>query len=194
METARTKVQVERERIVNTYAELWHGSGSLLKSAQEHEEGSFWTSMASLALTAFTFEAFLNHIGVRLFATWEDMESLSPMQKLSVLCERLNVNFDKGARPFQSLTTLVKFRNALAHGKTEKLNPKPTIEDAEKVAKSIRDDRPRTDWELLCSPEFASRAREDLKQVVEQLHGAAKIKDESPFMMGFTLRSASKVE
>lgn len=146
--------------------------------------------MASLVLTAFAFEAFLNHLGARLFAAWSEMESLPPLAKLSVLCERLNVAFDKGARPYQTLTALMKFRNALAHGRTEKLSPKPTIQDADTVARSINDDRPRTDWELLCSPEYAERAREDLHAVVVALHSASGIKDEHPFMLGFTMRTA----
>src|SRR5262249_36383931 len=124
---------------------------------------------------------------------WNDMESLSPLQKLHVLAEKLNVQFDPGARPYQTLAALVKFRNALAHGKTEKLNPKPTIEDAERVA-AVFDDRPQTNWELLCSPEYAERARTDLEQVVNQLHAAAKIEDEHPFMMGMTVRAARIVE
>jgi hypothetical protein len=190
---SKSRVRVEKSRIVNTYAELWHGSNVLLSKAKATEDGAHWVSMASLILTAFALEAFLNHLGARVFGTWADMESLRPLQKLSVLCERLGVSFDTGTPPYQTLKTLVRFRNALAHGKTEKLSPPPTHHNAESVAAIMNSDRVLTDWERLCTSEYAERARKDLEEVVEQLHKAAKITDESPFMMGLGMRSASLV-
>src|SRR5688572_6495359 len=117
----RRKARVEASRTVKTYAELWHASRTLCKIATETEEGSTWTSMSSVLLTAFTLEAFFNHLGQRLFKAWEDMESLSPTQKFAVLCEHLNVSFPADARPGQTIRLLVRFRNALAHGKTEQI-------------------------------------------------------------------------
>jgi hypothetical protein len=55
-------VAVEREVI--TYSHMWHTSECLLKRGQEQEAYSFHQYMASLVFTAFTLEAYLNHLGL----------------------------------------------------------------------------------------------------------------------------------
>ena len=67
------KAQVSKKRTVHTYAELWHGSRVLLERAQAEPKGSKWLWMGSLFLTAFSFEAYLNHIGPKVFECWESL-------------------------------------------------------------------------------------------------------------------------
>ena len=66
-------VHVKKKRDVNTYALLWHTSWCLLEIGKNQSEGSFHQFLGSLAFTAFTLEAYLNHIGPKLFKTWDDL-------------------------------------------------------------------------------------------------------------------------
>ena len=56
--------------------------------------------MASFIFTAFTLEAFLNHIGQGIFKCWNDLEQLSH-QKLNLTAEKLEIEKDEGKRPLQ---------------------------------------------------------------------------------------------
>ena len=75
---AKRKAEVSKERQVNTYEETWHASRVMLYKAEKDAEGSYYQLMASLIFTAFTLEAFLNHIGKQIFGCWDDLEQISP--------------------------------------------------------------------------------------------------------------------
>jgi hypothetical protein len=117
----KQKVIVTKKRNVNTYAFMWQTSFFHLKLGQEQKLDSFYHFMASLVFTAFTFEAYLNHVGQKQFTCWEDLEHLSPPKKLNIICERLGVSINSGRRPWQVLKHLFGFRNDIAHGKTEEI-------------------------------------------------------------------------
>src|SRR4030042_2406745 len=103
------KAKISKERQVNTYAEMWHASNVMLDKVKENPEGSFYQLMASLIFTAFTLEAYLNHIGQRIFKCWDDLEQLSPKKKLGLIAEKLKIERDDSKRPFQTIDKLLKF-------------------------------------------------------------------------------------
>lgn len=74
--------------------------------------------MSAILLSALSVEALCNAIGYRLIEGWGDYEQSRPWLKLRVLCRDLDLPFDKGAEPWQSLKDLLDFRNKVAHGKT----------------------------------------------------------------------------
>ena len=113
----KRKVKVSKSRQVNTYAEVWRTSYWTMHQAEEKVEGSYFQIMASLMFTAFTLEAYLNHIGQHIFICWDDLEQLSPQKKLNIIVEKLQLEKDDSIRPFQTIKELLKFRNAVAHGK-----------------------------------------------------------------------------
>jgi len=78
---SKQKVAVKTEREIIAYSHMWHTSDCLLRRGQEQKAASFHQFMASLVFTAFTLEAYLNHIGSRLFQCWNDMERLGPNEK-----------------------------------------------------------------------------------------------------------------
>jgi hypothetical protein len=47
-------------RGVRTFAELSHAADMLMQTAQEYRTGNLYTTLSSLLLRAFTFEAYLN--------------------------------------------------------------------------------------------------------------------------------------
>jgi len=80
-------IEVHRMRAVITYYEFWMISANLLRTAKDFPETERATLMGSLVFTAFSFEAFLNHIGENIFTkvTWKAVERLSPSAKMEVI-------------------------------------------------------------------------------------------------------------
>ena len=79
----KKKVTTTRKREVHTYSELWAASTSLLIQGRAEEEGSYYQSMGSLVFTAFSLEAFFNHIGPKVLnENWSDQERLGPNETL----------------------------------------------------------------------------------------------------------------
>lgn len=189
--TDQTKVIIKKDREVRTYAELWHTSDYLLDKGKEQQEGSFHQFMASLVFTAFTLEAYLNHIGPKIFNCWRDLERLGPKEKLNVIAEKLGIAPDYSRRPWQVLSALFGFRNDIAHGKSVNISQEDVI------ALKDHDDHQfglfiPTRWESYCTERNADRAREDIKEIVDTLHAATGIEDEHPFVTGIQI-SGGKV-
>lgn len=187
----KRKVKIEKERQVVTYAELWHTSWSLLKQGQSQEEGSYHQFIGSLVFTAFSLEAYLNHIGPKVFRNWAALERLAPREKLDIIAEKIGLHVDYGKQPWGIMKELFGFRNDVAHGKSIKIAD-------EQIVSLGEDDCMRafaqTRWERFCTRRNAEKARKDVEEMVEALHAKAGIKDEFPFVTGFQETLASVLE
>jgi len=78
-------------REVRTFVDLNHGVDVLIRIAEEEPKRSYYTTMGVLLLTAFNFDAYLNHLGVKRIKFWEEIESIRVMDKYAVLCKELDV-------------------------------------------------------------------------------------------------------
>jgi len=193
MEKAR-KVDVNKERSVHTYAELWHASNCVLNAGVEQQKGSSWQFLSSAVLTAFAFEAYLNHVGPQTIECWEQLERLPPWSKFELLCETLEVKFPDGlgARPLQTIVKLLDFRNTIAHGRSLEIKTKTVRRDANEQLDAYLGEKPLTDWErLIQTSDFAIRAREDVQKVLEFLHEARIDDKEGLFTFGFGSHGAT---
>jgi hypothetical protein len=190
----KRKVSIEKERHVVTYAELWHTSLCLMKQGQAHEEGSFHQFMGSLVFTAFSLEAYLNHIGPKLFQEqcWNGLERLTPQDKLNVIAEKIGQPIDYGKRPWGIMKELFGFRNDVAHGKSIKV-AKTRVVSISKHDSDMREFE-KTAWEAFCTRQNAERARIDVEKMVVILHDKANIADEYPFVSGSQETMATLVE
>ncbi len=194
MTTQKPKnVYVSKKRTVTTYSELWHGSKVLLKRAQDDPNGSYWLWMGSLAFSAFSafsFEAYMNHIGPKLFTTWDHLETLSPEGKLDVLCEKLGIILPKDKSPRQTIHQLFRFRNKLVHGKTVSIKEN-TIWDTSTDLFKYMGERPLATWEKYCTEKNVIKVLQDMEALIRLIHGKAGPKDDPVFSFGFDLHSAS---
>lgn len=176
----------EGTREVRTFVDLAHGADVLIMKTEQEAKGSYYTTMSALLLTAFTFEAYLNHLGDKTIKFWEEIEPIKVMDKYSVLCKDLNICPDFSKRPYQTLKALFKFRNAIAHGKSQ------ILQETKEV--SFHDDpyqhSPKAHWEEFSVLENAKRAKEDVAQVITELHKAAGLGD-YPFIHGAAIGSLS---
>lgn len=172
---------------VRTFADLAHGADVLIKKTEQEQEGSYYTAMSALLLIAFTFEAYLNHLGDKSFNFWQEIESIKVLDKYNVLCKNLKLSPDFSKRPYQTLTALFKFRNAIAHGKSQ------ILQETKEV--SLQDEMhfhaPKAFWEEYSKLENALRAKEDISIIITELHIAAGLGD-YPFEHGLGTNYISK--
>lgn len=165
------------EATIYTYAHLEQAAEHLIELSEGEEEGNYYASMMALVSTAFMLEAFLNHLGDGLFPFWRSLErSLSPTQKLEVIASHLKLKPKFGSRPYQSFEKLFKFRNLLAHGKTQTVKN----EWKDKLDKTSTIEKLQAEWEKPCNPEEARRRHEDAKEIIRQLWGKSG-RDGDPF-------------
>ncbi len=173
-------------REVRTYVDLAHGADVLIGKAEKDAEGSYYTTMSALLLIAFTFEAYLNHLGAKTHSFWEEIEPINVVDKYSVLCKTLNVCPDVSKRPYQTLKDLFKFRNAIAHGKSQ------ILEETKRVGAldDPYDHSPKAHWEEFSVLHNAKRAKSDVVEIIAELHKAAGLGD-YPFIHGIAFGSLS---
>ncbi len=146
--------------------------------------------MGSLLLTAFSFEAYLNHIGPEVFECSDVLEVLSPEGKLDIICESMGIVFFKDERPYQTIHELIKFRNNLAHGKMVTVK-KNTNRDVDQYLDEFLAIRPLAIWEDYCTEKNATRARDDVEQILRLIHEKVKTEEEPLFGFGIYTASAS---
>ena len=164
------------KRDVRTFAELGHAADILMQTAQEYPRGNLYTALSSLLLRAFTFEAYLNHLGERYLKLWDARKQLRWFDKFNSICTHLNFAPDTSARPYSTLRPLFGFRNLMAHGKSETINEETEVnsKDADRYF------WPLTEWEKFCTFENLERAKQDITVIVIELHKQAGLSDD-PF-------------
>ena len=175
--TLRHKVSVSSTRKVFTFAYLYEGARFALEQAKAAAKGSFYNCMSSIILSAFCFEAYLNHIGAERIPYWNAIEKkLSPEEKLALLAHELDLKIDSSRRPFQTLNSIMRFRNSLAHGKTAHLSAK----GVQLLAEDERVKYPEADWEKECTVKTAKKYLADTEDMIN--HIQARIgQDEYPY-------------
>jgi hypothetical protein len=168
------KKKVDVHRTVYTFAYLRNISYTCLKKAKAEEKGSSNLIASSMVFSAFSFEAYLNHLGSHVTDFWNIIErKLSPKEKLETLGSILKMNIDYGSRPFQTFNRMIALRNTLAHGKTEIL----TENSIQILADGDVPRVPSTSWEEEISIDNASRYLDDSKEMIQILNSKAGIED-----------------
>jgi len=122
--------------------------------------------------TAFTLEAYLNHVGPRLLQCWEHLERQSPKEKLNLVAKHLAVPINNAARPWKIMTELFEFRNTIAHGKS--ITFKPSVRVVSLAEHETDVSMAKTKWELFCTRKNAESARADVEAIVITLYRAAE--------------------
>lgn len=191
------KALVTKQRTVHMYAELWYASSCVLEAGLSNTRGSSWQFLSSIVLTAFAFEAYLNHAGPQIFACWERLERLPPLAKFELLCETLRVQFPEGngKRPLQTIEKLFDVRNTLAHGRSETLKPKLVERETNDNLDSYLGQIPLTAWmQVIQDDTFAKCAREDVQTVLTRIHDARPDPKEPLFTFGHAIHGGTITE
>ena len=99
--------------ISKTYVDLGNVAQYLFSVAKNERNGSLLNLQAAAVFYAFTFEAYLNHVGCEEILFWSEIERISYKNKLTVIAKHLNIELDPSRRPFQTIKALFDLRNDL---------------------------------------------------------------------------------
>jgi hypothetical protein len=190
------KALVTKKNTVHMYSELWHASACVLDAGLSEERGSSWQFLSSALLTAFSFEAYLNHVGAVCYSRWEELQRLPPMSKLSLLCESLEVTIPpKGERSLSTIVELMEFRNTMAHGRTHTVEAAPHLRDINDRLDGYLGEMPLAHWQrLIGNADFAQRVRADVLAILTPLHDVRPAPKEALFAFGIGEAGATIAE
>lgn len=153
------------ERHVNTYADLYRAAYHFLKLAQTPAAGRNYLLVSTLTFSAFSFEAYLNHIGPDIFPSWRNLERLRVLDKLEIICRQVKVAPDLSRRPFQTVHNLFRFRNSVAHGRSQVLKVEKDIHILDDPWRHV----PKADWEEYATLANAKMAYEDVRGAINAI-------------------------
>lgn len=144
-------------------------------------ENAFFDACASLVFLAFTIEAFCNHIGRKLAPDFAVFDKLCAKDKLRCSAELVNYPLSLGERPFQTFHKVSKFRDRMAHPRTQEIKvvrniPIPTPDKPAELPQL-----PPTEWDAYWTPENLKIAIEDVKQGLTALYDASSLAIKCPF-------------
>lgn len=166
----KKKKFVVAQKTVYTVGYLRMVSWQALEAAKESERGSYYNLMASLVFSAFTIEAYLNHLGANVIPFWSIIErNLSPAKKLEIIVVQLAKPIDYGCRPFQSFKSIFQLRDFLAHDRTEYL----AEESIQFLSDGDKPELPKAKWQKQVTIENVQRYFDDTKEIIEYLHSAS---------------------
>ncbi len=172
-------MKIERQRTFETYNHriLWGAAERNLRLATSSNEDGKFFALGAMFLFFAAFEGYLNWLGTRITPeVWKDERqffSRVPFQgtlgKYQFLAKHLRLPTpDPSEGPFQTAKELLKLRDMVAHPKTE---------EGEKPVKFTEEHFPplyQSELEKRVSPDAASRAKDHLKTLAEDLHREAK--------------------
>jgi hypothetical protein len=177
------KALITQTRAVHMYASLWHASQCVLERGTEKEKDASSQFLSSIVLTAFAFEAYMNHVGKTLPICWQCFERLPTRDKLLKISELLGVEFKRGERPFKTLQTLKNFRDVMAHGKTDDIKEE-SVAPIE-LAEDLISQGLFKEWEQqITTQEFAKLVRADVEEILTKIHAARPDPKENLFSFG----------
>lgn len=156
-----------------TYEILWGCCQRQLAIANKDENGSLYFYLTAMSMGYFTYEAFLNHalhkVDPEVFSDERNYFSATPYYgtsgKLKKLCELAGLEFPKvSERPYQSVKTLQKLRDSVAHGKPF------VFEESVKHRVGENPTTIPTGFERVVSKKNANRCIEDLRDFIRWLN------------------------
>lgn len=154
------KANIEREIVSANLMFSTARASQYLANESEDESLKEHHTLVGLVFTAFSIEAAINHYGVKLFATWSELEKLPPISKLKVIFEHLDLEYDSSKGDEQLAEQLFRFRNEMAHGKTTELSGQVKVKKpfAAKDFVFYPEKLLPTKWERFCNPENLEKA------------------------------------
>lgn len=156
----RTEATGKRE--VSPFQTLASTAGYAIEKAEESERGSTLETLTAMLMSSMMVEAVLNHVGAQIFHAsgehhlWTTVERSRPEDKLTVICERIGYSLDFSREPFQCFRPMFKFRNLIAHGKTEVI-VRQFLVDVDEYPNILRHPEFMPEWEKQCTIDNAHR-------------------------------------
>ena len=165
-----SKVRVASQQTTITFVYMHTGAKHMLQLAEADENGQLYTLISSLVFSAFTMEAYLNHLGKLRNKDWDEVERKLPkLEKYKMFCKVAKLEINLNVRPYQTIVQLFRFRDQMAHGKTT--DDEIAFELAAECKKNPHL-KVENDWQSFAKIQRASEAIQDVEKMVNELHDA----------------------
>ena len=131
-----TKAKVLKKRVFFPHKLYLDTAAHYCAELEKKEHVSWFDLMACMTTTCLSVEAILNTYGHIVVKEFNDFESSTPTVKIRVICDALDIEFDRSRAPFNEILHLLKMRNKLAHPKYKVLeyeSDELSIDDARKI-------------------------------------------------------------
>jgi len=171
---------------LNTFAFFNLSAKRYLGIAEKLESGYALDLMSVMVMSAFSVEAYLNHLGAKKFSDWfSSKEKKSVWEKYKILRKAVGLPPSSLQDAYPDVAAVMDFRNGMAHGRTEKHAFSFPVEG--EVESCL--DNP-VGWQLHLEHSIVSKRFIACQELVKELHAAAGLGN-YPFA---TLASAASVE
>ena len=162
------RVRVQREREFSPHHILIGAAMASLERAKAQPDGWFYDALVAMTFSAMALEALPNAFGERLIERWKDYESASPIAKLRIVANRLNLPEPSfNTEPWDFAQWLMQFRNKVAHAKPQPVKINTTMTRA--VFEKMRFEIPAAKLERDISLENAEKALATVSAIFELL-------------------------
>jgi hypothetical protein len=142
-------------------ATIWSTTKTLMEYANQDKRYFAHGYMAVLVFCAFTFEAYLNDVGLEIADNGNAYERMGPLDKYEFVLNHIGLKTNFGAEPDQVLKNLFSFRDNIVHGKSEETEiEKHNISEIR--AQNIRNTPP--EWLTFCDIKNAKKAMKVIEE------------------------------
>lgn len=175
------QVHIEAERFIHNDLSncAWGMREDMRKKFDSGEtEGVHFDMMGALVFLAFSIEAKINFIGWKILEDgWPERANLK--EKIHLIYKVLDIEADWSCRPLQSILSLKRFRDTIAHGKPELVKEVKEVDIDPDIWDSLKGQ-----WEREVNPENVNRCYEDIDQLWKLLLEKAGIPVEKTLTNG----------
>lgn len=106
---------------INTFAFFNASAVRYMKAALKKDEGFAFDLMSVMVMSAFSVEAYFNHLGAKKVFDWFKLhESKSVWKKYKILRSAVGLNELSIAQAYPDVARVLDFRNSMAHGRSER--------------------------------------------------------------------------
>ncbi|MDP3553082.1 hypothetical protein [Methylocystis sp.] len=147
-----------------------------LQRAETERRGALYDDLVAMVFAFHSFEGYLNYVGEKIAPDlWKDEKHAfrsDIYKKLKAICELCNIDRpDKSKRPYSTIQALQTLRDRMAHPKTHR---------AKGETKFVEGEEPEifspTLLDTLVSHESALQARDDVREIADLIHPAARVR------------------
>lgn len=166
------QVHTEAERLIHNDLSncAWGMREDMNKKFESGETaGVYFDMMGALIFLAFSIEAKINFIGWKILEDgWPERASLK--EKINLIYKVLDLDADWSRRPLQTISSLKRFRDTLAHGKPELVKEIKEVDVDPDIWESLK-----AQWEREVNPDNVNRCYEDIDNLWKLLLKEAEI-------------------
>ncbi|WP_460418758.1 hypothetical protein [Pseudomonas sp. microsymbiont 2] len=154
---------------INSFAFFNASAVRYLKVAARKEEGFAFDLMSAMVMSAFSVEAYFNHLGAKKIPHWFDKyEKKSVWDKYKILRSAVGLSVLTIPQAYPDVAAVLEFRNNMAHGRTERHE----LEIFSDPESDVHCDQP-VGWQTSLDASIVDKRLKSCQSLIKELHNAA---------------------